>query len=80
MILLCVRVLGETELIYVYICKGIYCKDLAYVIMEDGKSKIYRADVPVQVPRLAGWKKLIFQFEDHEVGEFSFTQPTIYSM
>lgn len=24
--------------------------------MEAGKSKICRADVPVQVPRLAGWK------------------------
>lgn len=48
--------------------------------MEDGKFKVYRADVPVQVPSLAGWKKPIFQFEDHEVGEVSFTQPTVYSM
>lgn len=46
--------------------------------MEDGKSKVYRADVTVQVPSLAGW--MIFQFEDHEVGEFSFTKPTVYSV
>ena len=40
----------------VYICKGIYYKNLSRVIMEAGKLETCGADDTVQVPRLADWK------------------------
>lgn len=55
----------------VYICKGIYYKNLSHVIMEAGKPETCGADAPVQVPRLA---ELMFLFRGCQIGEFSATQ------
>ena len=53
--LLICRLLG-TKRTYIHIYHFcffcFYCKELAHVIMEAGESKIYRADVPVQIQRL----------------------------